>query len=343
MAGAPVNAPLSVSGGLQTAAVMEGYNTAHEMLIGGRSLSVEEKSVARTAILFLFVGPPDCHCSCRKILYPYDRDRIVTRIPVKTVPVDDVMLAYREYGSGYPVIFISGLGATTEMWNPPVIEKISRHFRVILFDNRGMGYSSGSDKTLSIPLLARDTAMLMDALGIASAHIIGHSMGASIAQELVLDFPVKVTRLILVSGTCGGSASVSMDPETLARLTDKSGTVQEVTSRMFSLLFPASWLAHHDPARYCPEIDETPGDGIVARQADAFFSWTGSLSRLGEIHSPTLVITGTGDVVVPAVNSRIIRERIPASQLAELPGAGHGLMYQCPDRFCDCVLEFLHP
>jgi pimeloyl-ACP methyl ester carboxylesterase len=265
----------------------------------------------------------------------------VTRIPVKTVPVDDVKLAYRESGSGYPVIFISGLGSTIEMWNPPVIEKISRHFRVIIFDNRGMGYSRGSKKRFSIPLFARDIALLMDALCISSAHIIGHSMGASIAQELVLGFPAKVTRLVLVSGTCGGSESVPMNPETLAKLTDKSGTVQDVTNRMFSLLFPSSWLVHHDPAGYCPEIDEAPEDLIVARQADAFFTWTGSISRLGEIRSPTLIITGTNDIIVPPVNSRIIGEQIPGSQQVEIPGAGHGLMYQCPDQFCDCVLEFL--
>jgi pimeloyl-ACP methyl ester carboxylesterase len=266
----------------------------------------------------------------------------VTRIPVKTVPVEDMTLAYRECGSGYPVVFISGLASTMDMWNPPVLEKISHHFRVIIFDNRDTGYSSASDKPYSIPLFARDTAMLMEALGISSAHVIGHSMGASVAQELVLSFPAKVTRLILVAGECGGSESVRMQPETLSRLMDKSGTVQDVINRMFSLLFPSSWLALHDPLRYCPEVYEpVPGNEIVARQVDAFFAWTGSFSRLGEVRSPALVITGTDDVIVPPVNSRIIREQIPGSELVEIPGAGHGLMYQCPDRFCDCVLEFL--
>jgi pimeloyl-ACP methyl ester carboxylesterase len=265
----------------------------------------------------------------------------VIRIPVRTVPVDDVMLAYRESGSGYPVIFISGLGSTMEMWNSPVIETISRHFRVIIFDNRGMGYSGGSDKPFSIPSLARDTALLMDALGISSGHIVGHSMGASIALELVLGFPAKVNRLTLVSGTCGGAESVPMQPETMARLTDKSGTVQEITSRMFSLLFPSSWLDSHDPARYCPEIGEAPGNEIVARQAAAFAAWEGSFTRLGDIRSPALVVTGTDDLIVPAVNSRSISDRIPGSVLVEIPGAGHGLMYQEPDLFCDCVLEFL--
>ena len=279
----------------------------------------------------------------RKIISIRHRDRVVTLISVKTVPVDDVTLAYKEYGSGDPVVFISGLGSTMDMWNPPVLKKISQQFRVIVFDNRNTGYSSASDKPISIPLLARDTAMLMDALGISSAHVIGHSMGASIAQELALIFPEKVSRLILVAGECGGTESVRMQPEILTLLMDKSGTVQDIVNRMFSLLFPSSWLALHDPLRYCPEIEEpVPGNEIVARQLDAFFTWRGSFSRLSEVHIPTLVITGTDDLIVPPINSRILSGRISGADLVEIPGAGHGLIYQFPDRFSDCVLEFLN-
>jgi pimeloyl-ACP methyl ester carboxylesterase len=279
----------------------------------------------------------------KKIITPQDRYRVVTRIPAKSVPAGDVTLAYRESGSGYPLVFINGLGSTMDMWNPPVLEKISQHFRVIIFDNRGTGYSGASDKPFSIPLFARDTATLMDALGIASAHIIGLSMGASIAQELAISFPAKVTRLVLVAGECGGSESQRMEAEILARLIDKSGTTSDVVNRMFSLLFPRSWLAAHDPVKYCPEVYETTDEEIVARQAAAFFAWTGSFSRLGEIRSPTLVITGTDDVIVPPANSRIISQQIPGAGLVEIKGAGHGLMYQYPDTFNECVLRFLLP
>jgi pimeloyl-ACP methyl ester carboxylesterase len=132
-----------------------------------------------------------------------------------------------------------------------------------------------------------------------------------------------------------------MQPEIMAQLMDKSGTMSDVASRMFSLLFPPSWLAAHDPFSWCPEVFETTSEESIARQASAFFGWTGSFFRLGDIHSPTLVITGTDDVIVPPVNSHIISKRIPGAQLVEFPGAGHGLMYQFPDRFIDCVLTFL--
>jgi pimeloyl-ACP methyl ester carboxylesterase len=261
--------------------------------------------------------------------------------PVNTVPVDDVSLAFREFGSGFPVVFINGLGSTMDMWNPPVLARISEYFRVIIFDNRGTGFSSSSDKPFSIPLFARDTAALMDSLGISSAHVLGLSMGASVAQELALAFPGNVNRLILVAGECGGPESVRMEMEIMAQIMDKSGTGHDVASRMFSLLFPPSWLAAHDPFSWCPEVYEITGEESMARQASAFFGWTGSFFRLGEIHSPTLVITGTDDVIVPPVNSHIISKRIPGAQLVEFPGAGHGLMYQFPDRFIDCVLTFL--
>ncbi|MFA7694234.1 MAG: alpha/beta hydrolase [Methanoregula sp.] len=263
------------------------------------------------------------------------------RIPVHTVQAGDVSLAYHESGSGDPVVFIGGLASTMDQWNPPVLEKFSRQFRVILFDNRGTGYSNESGEPFSIALFARDTANLMDALGITRAHIIGHSMGACIAQEFALEFPKRVNRLVLVAGDCGGSEAVKMQPEIRDRLTDKSGTVQDMIRRMFSLLFPQQWLDTHDPFAYCPEVYENTSDEIVARQIETFFAWPGSYSRLGEIQSPTLVLTGDRDVIVPPKNAELLGSRIPDAQLVVFPDGGHGLMYQFPDRFCDTVLGFL--
>jgi pimeloyl-ACP methyl ester carboxylesterase len=261
--------------------------------------------------------------------------------PIKTVPAGDVTLACREYGAGEPLVLINGLVSAMDTWNPPVLEALARHFRVIVFDNRGTGYSGYSDEPFLIPLFCQDTARLMEGLGLSRAHVLGFSMGACIAQELALAFPEKVDRLVLVAGDCGGSEAVRSSGEVFARLIDRSGTPAEIARRMFSLLFPAAWLAGHDPLMYCPAVEEMTEDEAAARQLDAFLSWPGSFSRLCGIQARTLVLTGDADSVVPCENSRTLAGRIPGAELEIIPDAGHGLMYQCPDRFYETVSGFL--
>jgi pimeloyl-ACP methyl ester carboxylesterase len=181
----------------------------------------------------------------------------------------------------------------------------------------------------------------MDVLGIPKAHIMGLSMGASIALELVLSRPDRVGKLILVAGQCGGREAVQMRPEVWATLSDKSGTPEELAGRMFSLLFPPQWLSTHDPWKYCPEVRETIGEEIAARQADAFRSWPGCCGRLAEIRAPVLVITGTEDTVIPPENSSILGRGIAGAQVIPFYGAGHGLMYQVPEEFAGAVISFL--
>lgn len=268
----------------------------------------------------------------------------MTGLPVSdvlTAEVNGVTLAYREMGSGYPLLLINGFASPMDTWSPLVLETLARNFQVIIFDNRGCGYSSVSEEPFSIPLFAKDTVALMDNLRISRAHILGLSMGASIAQELVLAHPDRVERLVLVAGTCGGPEMIRMQEETWDRLADKSGSPAELANRMFSVLFPARWLASHDPWKYCPEVHETTTEEIAARQAEAFFGWAGSCDRLPEIRCPVVVVTGTEDVVIPPENSRILASRVPGTRLAEIPGAGHGMQYQCPQEFAGTVLEFL--
>lgn len=260
---------------------------------------------------------------------------------VKTAEVNGVTLAYREMGSGYPLLLINGFASPMDTWSPGVLEALAKDFRVIIFDNRGCGYSSASEEPFSIPLFAEDTIIMMDALGIPNAHILGLSMGASIAQELMLAHPTLVERLVLVAGTFGGPEMVRMQKEIWDRLADKSGSPAELADRMFSVLFPKEWLATHDPWQYSPEVHETITEEIAARQATAFFGWMGSYDRLPEIRCRVLVVTGTDDIVIPPENSRILASRIPGARLVEIPGAGHGMQYQCPREFADIVLEFL--
>lgn len=264
------------------------------------------------------------------------------RSPVKYTNANGIAIAYQDYGSpGFPLVLVNGFASTMDTWNPPFIELLSRYFRVIVFDNRGTGYTQMADTPFSISLFAQDTIALMDALGTPRAHILGLSMGASIAQELVLACPGRVERLVLVSGTCGGERMVMMQPEIWQQLSDKRGTGVELAERMFSVLFPKAWRAAHDPWQYCPKVTETTSEAVAAQQAEALFRWPGSFDRLPKIQCPTIVLTGSDDVVIPPENSRILAGRIPGAQLIEVPGAGHGMQYQCPEVLAEPVLGFL--
>jgi pimeloyl-ACP methyl ester carboxylesterase len=262
-------------------------------------------------------------------------------LPVQAADVNGITLAYQELGQGHPLLMINGFASTMDTWNPPVLEELAQNFRVIIFDNRGTGYSTASDTPFSIPLFAEDTIALLDSLGIARAHVLGLSMGASIAQELVLAHPERVDRLILIAGTCGGNVGVPVPCGVWDRLSDKSGELMEIVNRMFSVLFPEEWRATHDPLKYCPEVYETTSEENAARQAEAFFGWRGSHDRLPDIRCPTLVMTGQDDAIILPENSRILAGRIPGARLVEVTGAGHGLQYQFPEEFSRALLAFL--
>ncbi|NYT07963.1 MAG: alpha/beta hydrolase [Methanomicrobiales archaeon] len=256
-------------------------------------------------------------------------------------PIDDVILACRVFGSGEPVVLINGFASAMDTWNPTILAALAGYYRVVIFDNRGTGYSGSSEREYSIPLFAEDTVRLMDVLEISSTHLIGHSMGAMIAQEIALRHPDRVDRMVLVAGDCGGKQAVRMSREVWQTVTDKRGDLQQQAERMFSILFPPEWLRENDPWGACPEVYETTPEENTARQREVLWSWDGTYDRLTAVRSPTLVITGTDDVIIPPENSKILARRIPGARLVQFPDGGHGLMYQFPDVFTDTVLSFL--
>jgi pimeloyl-ACP methyl ester carboxylesterase len=266
----------------------------------------------------------------------------LVQVPIKTVRVDDITIAYEDFGQGKPLLLIMGYGSTMDFWPPAVLSNLSKDHRVIVFDNRGMGNTTSSGKPFTVPLFADDTAGLMDALNISRADVLGWSMGADVAQELALRHPGKVDRLILYAGSVGGNESIPASPAVLEQLTNTSGSDRERGERLFSLLFPATWLREHPDSRtYFPIPTETSPTESYIRQAEAIGSWNGTYSRLPDIRSPTLVLNGAEDVINIPANAFIIGGRIPGAWVIQLPGGGHGMMYQYPEQFGRIVTFFL--
>ena len=267
---------------------------------------------------------------------PFD----VRDFPLQTAAIGDITLAYRVFGEGDPVLLINGFASGMDTWNPPVLAALAEEFRVVVFDNRGTGYSGSSGEEYSIPLFARDTVALLDVLGLGSVRILGHSLGAMIALELAVSFPERVERMVLVSGDCGGAGAVCMSTETRRVLTDKSGSPREQAERMFTVLFPREWRDSHDPWDFCPPVYETTPEDQAARQAAVLSSWDGVCGQLAGIRSPTLVVTGTDDVIIPPANADILARNIPGARLVRFRDCGHGLMYQVPAPFAAVVVGF---
>jgi pimeloyl-ACP methyl ester carboxylesterase len=261
---------------------------------------------------------------------------------VESVPVGDINISYRVLGQGDPVVLIMGYSSTMDMWDPLFLDNLSSKYKVIIFDNRGMGNTTAPPGNFSIAQFANDTAGLMAALNIEKADILGWSMGSFIAQELTIRYPERVNKIILYAGDCGGKEAVMPSPTTLKDLSNTTGSPEERGMRLFNLLFPKDWLSKQ-PAFYkwFPLPKETSLPDNIERQAQAIATWPGTFDRLASIKSPALVVTGKEDVITPPGNAFILVQRINVSWLVQFEGAGHGLMYQYPDRLAKIVTDFI--
>jgi 3-oxoadipate enol-lactonase len=252
-------------------------------------------------------------------------------------------MSYEVHGSGFPLLLINGLGSDREEWlhQLPVF---APHFRVVTFDNRGSGDSATPPGLYSTALMANDAAALLAFLGIERAHVLGVSLGGMIAQEIALRHPERVARLVLACTSPGGEASERPSREVLAAFARTPGADPgEELSRTIPYLYTERYRREH-PGEIAAFVQRrlrrpAPAEAHAFQLAAAVGH--AAADRLSVIGAPTLVITGTGDRVVPPVNSRRIAARIPGARLVLLPGAPHRLFAENAEAFNREVLSFL--
>jgi pimeloyl-ACP methyl ester carboxylesterase len=263
--------------------------------------------------------------------------------------IGDINFHYDVHGSGEPLLMIMGLGASSAAWDPDLVEKLARDFRVITFDNRGTGQSDKPDAPYSMEMFADDAAGVLDHLSIRRAHIFGVSMGGMISQEFALRHPQRVQTLTLGCTTAGGTHSVPPPPESLRVLTaPREGVApEELIRRGWPLGYTADYIETHRAQLEAsiPRLLKHPTPPFAfQRQLEGTYTLK-TYDRLPQIKSPTLVITGAQDCLIPARNSGILAERIPGARLHLIKQAGHAFMGQCPDEFMSVFMPFLkaHP
>ncbi len=262
---------------------------------------------------------------------------------VRLADTGEITVGYRVVGDGPPLVLIMGYSGVMDLWDPTFIEALARHHQVIMFDNRGMGYSTATEGPFTIPQFADDTAAFMDAIGIERASVLGWSMGSYVAQEFALRHPARLDRLVLYAGDCGGDDAIGPADSVLEEMQDTSGTDEERGLRLLRLLFPSTWIEAN--AAYLQQVFTRPMAPApvtsVERQVGAMEQWAGTCDRLAALEGPTLVVTGDVDRMVPPENSGLLAALIPGATLVEFEFGGHGLMYQQPERLAAVVTEFL--
>jgi pimeloyl-ACP methyl ester carboxylesterase len=271
----------------------------------------------------------------------------IQSIPLKKVHVSDIDIAYKTFGKGDPILLISGSGNAMDLWPSSMLEELSSNHTVIIFDNRGVGNTTSGIKPFSIQQFANDTVGLLDALKIQKADVLGFSMASFIAQELTLIHPEKVNRLILYGASCGGQEGIPQSSEVVKALSDVVNNRTQDVETFLSVTFPPEWIKEHpDYLETFPKSAEIVPSTTLVQQFNAVekwldTNWSGVCSQLSNISKPTLIITGTEDVAVPAANSLILVQKIPGAWLVQIKGGGHGLMYQYPEEFSSILLTFL--
>ncbi len=260
------------------------------------------------------------------------------------IKVNDIQMYYETHGRGFPLLLIMGLKRNTEWWYRQVAE-LSRHFQVIAFDNRGAGRTDKPDEAYSIPMFADDTAGLMDALGIKKTHVLGISMGGYIAQELAVARPDLIQGLVLGCTSCGGRKAVLMSEETRsAYVANKGLSNEEILHKDMHIYFSDDFIGHEpEQIEQFVEISMRhvqPPEAFF-RQFNACLAHD-TVDRLERIVSPTLIMAGDDDHLVPTENSIILKELMPEAALHLYPGKRHCFFMEEHERFNREVIGFFN-
>jgi pimeloyl-ACP methyl ester carboxylesterase len=260
--------------------------------------------------------------------------------------------AYRRFGagSGLPLLCLQHFTGTMDNWDPAVTDPLASEREVILFESAGIGRSSGSVPN-TIAGMASHASAFLDGLGIGTCDVLGFSLGGMVAQQIALERPSIIRRMMLV-GTAprGGEDIMHLEKPSLAKpLRDPSLQGYAVLQKIFFAPTKSSQAAG---AAFIERLmqrreDREPVSGPAVAQAQmaAFREWeqvSGErFSDLRKIRHPTLVVNGIYDEMIPVSNSYWLSAHLPNAVLLTYPDSGHGSLFQFHESFTEQAAAFL--
>jgi pimeloyl-ACP methyl ester carboxylesterase len=271
--------------------------------------------------------------------------------PTQFVEVNGIRFAYRRFGIpvGTPIVLLQHFMGSLDNYDPAITNALATSREVILTDNAGVGLSTGQAPD-TVAGMARDAGSLIDALGLDQVDIFGFSMGGYVAQQIAVDRPELVRRLILVgTGPRGGEDMGQLAPD-VAPLFGKVYDPQDLMwlPIFFSPSDESQAAGRHflDRIRARKEDRDVPvSDATVAAHSAAAREWGAaapdSFDYLKGIPHRTLVINGSNDIVVSTVNSYILQQNLPNAELILFPDSNHGSHFQYTELFNQYLSDFI--
>jgi 3-oxoadipate enol-lactonase len=262
---------------------------------------------------------------------------------VPTADVNGITINYQLEGEGeQTVVLVNGLADDLLSWDFQVPALLAAGFRVLRFDNRGIGASDKPEGAYTSRLLADDAKALVDRLGITGFHLMGVSMGGMIAQEYALAYPDDLRSLTL-------ACTYAAPGEFCSRMFLMWGDLAPEMGVPFVMRDVALW------AFTVPFFEERPEDAAEFEDAmaglpmsvDAYLSQLNVIQthdttdRLAQITTPTMVLAGEEDILIPVRLSRRLHEGLPASTWKTVPG-GHACLWESPDPFNTAFIDFVN-
>ena len=256
------------------------------------------------------------------------------------VKIGAIEIHYENHGQGEPLIMISGLAGDLRSWKS-MVQALSRHHHLIIFDNRGSGKSSVPTTPFTVADMADDVAGLLDSLGIERAHVLGSSMGGNVAQEFVMRYPHRTMSLVLLSSYARRPDRSSVALDVMIRMAREGASVELVQTMMQCWCLPEpmfrSKVLDKAPVRTAlTEEDRNFIEGF-AMQKDALDAFD-NRHGLAKIKAPTLIMHGKADIMVDPQHALELNKGIKGARLILVDGVGHTFP---PTKCADEILRFL--
>ena len=269
-------------------------------------------------------------------------------VATKTITVDDAKLVYRVYGakSGIPLVLLSPLGSSLDDWDPAIINGLTRYSTVVVFDNKGVGGSSGKTPA-TIAEMAHDAISFIKAAGYSKVDLLGFSMGGFIAQQIVETEPQLVNKMILVGTGPQGSEGLSEVGKKLS----SAGQLSPEELFLTGLFAPSDHSQQLGKASFARIQAKKEGRDLPISQESfvaeltAVLGWAqpdpGGFERAKAVSNPVLIVGGQYDFFIPVGNALKLYQAMPNSRLVLLPDAGHASFFQYPELFVQEAGYFL--